>query len=75
MLVKDGTIVPKPEKNPPTVPMDYSWAQVSEKRNKTSLSLRFALRAVTDFCYGLYIRQNPRTFFCEAPLSLIAQYL
>lgn len=27
VLVKDGTIVPKPEKNPPTVPMDYSWAQ------------------------------------------------
>ena len=31
VLVKDGTIVPRPEKNPPTVPMDYSWAQVSEK--------------------------------------------
>ena len=30
VLVKDGTIVPRPEKNPPTVPMDYSWAQVSE---------------------------------------------
>ena len=30
MLIKDGTIVPKPDKNPPTVPMDYSWAQVSE---------------------------------------------
>ncbi|KAL9966324.1 hypothetical protein ACROYT_G024378 [Oculina patagonica] len=27
VLVKDGTIVPKAEKNPPTVPMDYSWAQ------------------------------------------------
>lgn len=27
VLVRDGTIVPKPEKNPPTVPMDYSWAQ------------------------------------------------
>ena len=31
VLVRDGTIVPKPEKNPPTVPMDYSWAQVSEE--------------------------------------------
>ena len=30
MLVRDGTIVPKPEKVPPTVPMDYSWAQVSK---------------------------------------------
>ena len=37
VLVKDGTIVPKPEKNPPTVPMDYSWAQVSEKINKANL--------------------------------------
>lgn len=27
VLVRDGTIVPKPEKIPPTVPMDYSWAQ------------------------------------------------
>lgn len=27
VLVRDGTIVPKPEKVPPTVPMDYSWAQ------------------------------------------------
>lgn len=27
-LVSDGTIVPKPEVHPPTVPMDYSWAQV-----------------------------------------------
>ncbi|XP_057293409.1 ATP-citrate synthase-like [Hydractinia symbiolongicarpus] len=26
-LVADGTIVPKPEVRPPTVPMDYSWAQ------------------------------------------------
>ena len=31
VLVKDGTIVPKAEKSPPTVPMDYSWAQVSKK--------------------------------------------
>lgn len=27
-LVSDGTVVPKPEVHPPTVPMDYSWAQV-----------------------------------------------
>ncbi len=27
-LVKSGEIVPKPEKRPPTVPMDYNWAQV-----------------------------------------------
>ncbi|XP_031568246.1 ATP-citrate synthase-like [Actinia tenebrosa] len=26
-LVKKGTIVPAPEKKPPTVPMDYQWAQ------------------------------------------------
>ncbi|XP_072748775.1 ATP-citrate synthase [Anoplolepis gracilipes] len=26
-LVKDGTIVPKPEVPPPTVPMDYNWAR------------------------------------------------
>jgi len=26
-LVSDGTIIPKPEQRPPTVPMDYSWAQ------------------------------------------------
>lgn len=28
-LVKDGKLVPKPDKTPPTVPMDYSWAQVT----------------------------------------------
>ena len=27
-LVMDGTILPRPEVRPPTVPMDYSWAQV-----------------------------------------------
>lgn len=27
-LVAGGLIVPKPEKEPPTIPMDYSWAQV-----------------------------------------------
>jgi len=27
-MVSDGTIIPKPEVRPPTVPMDYSWAQV-----------------------------------------------
>lgn len=26
-LVKDGTVVPKPEVPPPTVPMDYNWAR------------------------------------------------
>ncbi|EDO37585.1 predicted protein [Nematostella vectensis] len=26
-LVSDGVIVPAPEKKPPTVPMDYQWAQ------------------------------------------------
>lgn len=28
-LVKDGTVVPKPEVPPPTVPMDYNWARAS----------------------------------------------
>ena len=37
VLVKDGTIVPKAERNPPTVPMDYSWAQVSEHSTVTVL--------------------------------------
>ena len=27
-LVEEGEIVPRPEKRPPTVPMDYNWAQV-----------------------------------------------
>ena len=27
-LVAGGLIVPKPEGEPPTIPMDYSWAQV-----------------------------------------------
>jgi len=27
MLVEDGRIIPKPEVRPPTVPMDYNWAQ------------------------------------------------
>lgn len=27
-LVSNGTIVPKPELQPPTVPMDYAWARV-----------------------------------------------
>ncbi|KAJ3531896.1 hypothetical protein NM688_g7504 [Phlebia brevispora] len=26
-LVKSGTIVPKPEREPPVIPMDYKWAQ------------------------------------------------
>ncbi|CAL1686648.1 unnamed protein product [Lasius platythorax] len=26
-LVKDGTVMPKPEVPPPTVPMDYNWAR------------------------------------------------
>ena len=26
-LVSAGVIVPQPEKEPPTVPMDYKWAQ------------------------------------------------
>ena len=26
-LVKSGKVVPQPEKEPPTVPMDYKWAQ------------------------------------------------
>ncbi|CAB3990850.1 ATP-citrate synthase-like [Paramuricea clavata] len=26
-LVKKGQLIPKPDKTPPTVPMDYSWAQ------------------------------------------------
>ncbi|NWN33779.1 ATP citrate synthase, partial [Klebsiella michiganensis] len=26
-LVKDGTIVPRPEPNVPKIPIDYSWAQ------------------------------------------------
>lgn len=26
-LVASGMIVPQPEKSPPTVPMDYKWAQ------------------------------------------------
>ena len=29
-LVVDGTIVPQPEQPPPTVPMDYAWARVSD---------------------------------------------
>ena len=28
-LVKTGVIVPKKEKEPPVIPMDYKWAQVS----------------------------------------------
>lgn len=27
-LVKNGTVIPRPEVPPPTVPMDYSWARV-----------------------------------------------
>ena len=28
-LLADGTIVPEPERPPPTVPMDYTWARVN----------------------------------------------
>ncbi|KAH3689961.1 hypothetical protein DPMN_191345 [Dreissena polymorpha] len=28
-LVNDGTIVPRPEEAPPTVPMDYAWARAN----------------------------------------------
>lgn len=45
-LVKDGTIVPAPEKKPPTVPMDYTWAQVTQSlQNTTHYELRACLRA------------------------------
>ena len=27
-LVSAGIVIPQPERQPPTVPMDYSWAQV-----------------------------------------------
>lgn len=27
-LVHEGIIVPRPDETPPTVPMDYAWAQV-----------------------------------------------
>lgn len=27
-LVAEGTIIPRPEEAPPTVPMDYAWARV-----------------------------------------------
>ena len=27
-LVKNGAIIPKPERDPPVIPMDYKWAQV-----------------------------------------------
>ena len=51
VLVKDGTIVPKPEKNPPTVPMDYSWAQVSEKNR---LAQSFSVHSVSRLSTLLY---------------------
>lgn len=35
-LVKNGAIVPKPERDPPVIPMDYKWAQV--RRNFTFFS-------------------------------------
>ena len=51
VLVRDGTIVPKPEKNPPTVPMDYSWAQVSEKNR---LAQSFSVHSVSCLSTLLY---------------------
>ena len=48
--MRDGTIVPKPEKNPPTVPMDYSWAQVSRKWKQAGL-----IKNVNFF----WMRENP----------------
>jgi len=35
-LVQSGVIVPEPEVPPPTVPMDYSWARVSNLIAKCS---------------------------------------
>ncbi len=40
-LVKKGVIVPVPERDPPVIPMDYKWAQVSVKcRIRPSLTDR-----------------------------------
>lgn len=39
-LLESGVIVPQPEVEPPTVPMDYSWAQVN---NYCSMILPYCL--------------------------------
>ena len=35
-LVADGTIIPRPEVAPPTVPMDFNWARVSSASPATA---------------------------------------
>lgn len=37
-LVKSGELIPKPDILPPSVPMDYDWARV--KQRKSSLIIK-----------------------------------
>lgn len=41
-LVSEGIVVPQPEVPPPTVPMDYSWARVSNIRTFCIIFRRLA---------------------------------
>lgn len=38
-LVSSGKIVPKAEREPPVIPMDYKWAQVRSYRSKYDITL------------------------------------
>ena len=39
-LVAAGLVIPKPEPDPPTIPMDYSWAQVINGRIAMGMGAR-----------------------------------
>ena len=58
-LVEDGVIAPKPEKRPPTVPMDYNWAQVvyfllsKSSIDVLSMTLKITADLFTSSYFGL----------------------
>lgn len=59
-LVRGGVIVPKPERDPPVIPMDYKWAQV---RSYQPFTFSFSPDADTAFGYQeLGLIRKPAAF-------------
>jgi len=59
-LVKDGIIVPRPEPEVPTIPMDYSWAQ--------QLGL---IRKPTSFVSSISDERGDELMYAGVPISMV----
>jgi len=59
-LVKDGTIIEKPEPETPTIPMDYSWAQ--------KLGL---IRKPTSFISTISDERGDELMYAGVPISMV----